>query len=377
MALNGPSDTGILSAFTRDTVPGVIYIEAFTITAVKDALRGVSGIIRSHLGPLIDLVPLDDRIPLLKMPGSISDAIKPGAFARIKDRGLYRNDLAVIKEFDETTLVARVLLVPRQFEPGRLGKRKRVTRPAPALFDPEVVKRIYGKDSVQQLNQVWSFKNSIYCNGLVEKDLIFYLLSDGGPKPEPSEIDLFLQSRDPWVLNSMNTSGILLHARDRVQVVAGTFRGLTGRLLGISENNIVTVQADDADPQSQDVYLSEVCRLFRLGDEVDVLYGKSKGAVGFIIELDGASAVIYVRNAATVASEQLGQEVSSPPIWNSPHSAPHAARGTHHPNPPEIYARHKLLGIPHRIALGCREISCQYRCQGSNMPRNACGSGPL
>jgi transcription elongation factor SPT5 len=344
-----------LSAFTRDTIPGAIYIEALTIDSVNDALHGVAGVIRSPLGPRIDLVPLEDRIPLLKMSGSISDTIKPGAFARLKDRSLYHNDLAVIKEFDPTTLVVRVLLAPR-IQIGPDTKRKLDARPPPALFDPKVVKKAHGDDSVKQQNQVWRFKDTIYYNGLVEKDVPFYQLSDRGPKPKPSEIDLFLQSRDPSVLASIHTSGVLLHTQDRIRVIAGTFQGLVGHLLDIGAKT-VTIQSD-AEFGRQEVYLSEVCRLFQLGDVVDVLYGEKRGAVGYIVDLDGASAVIYVRDTVALdgkVHERPGQEVILAFASTSPHPWFHClAHCTYGLYTTEGDARHTLL-----VAIECSEIHCR------------------
>jgi hypothetical protein len=67
LALNLVTDLGIKAAFSHDGIEGSVYVECFTLSGVQQILYGVSGILLSKGKTQIDLVPLEDRINLLKM----------------------------------------------------------------------------------------------------------------------------------------------------------------------------------------------------------------------------------------------------------------------------------------------------------------------
>jgi hypothetical protein len=189
---------GILSAFSRDTIQGSVYVEATTFDNVKSIVREVGGsmILRSQhyrdQVPRIDLVPLEECGPLLDMGHMTGMDIPILSWVRLKCRGKYRHDLGLVLECNPLDLMITVYVVPRIHMSDRIGKRKRSSEPVPAaLFNVEEVKRVYGADSVEKLNQVFRFKKDIYKNGLVEKEVHLTKLLHMNIHPIQYELNTF------------------------------------------------------------------------------------------------------------------------------------------------------------------------------------------
>jgi transcription elongation factor SPT5 len=76
------TSSGILSAFSRDHIPGAIYIESCTLSAVRDILSGTYGVHSHRQSPRVELVPLDDRVRLLELDSPF--AITTGSWVRLE-----------------------------------------------------------------------------------------------------------------------------------------------------------------------------------------------------------------------------------------------------------------------------------------------------
>lgn len=137
-----PSSHGINSAFTRDSLQGSIYVEADNSLAVVKALQGIPGVAHSPGSHTfgITLVDIGDRPLLLNMEmNGLHSSIKPLSWVRFK-KGLYRGDLALVRDVDGSTQHCEVYVVPRL---AYDGKRKRGNRPPPAYFDVARAERAF------------------------------------------------------------------------------------------------------------------------------------------------------------------------------------------------------------------------------------------
>jgi transcription elongation factor SPT5 len=220
-----------------------VYIEASTVDDIRFLLRGVGGIVRSQdQVPIIDVVPLDDRVPLLEMSMTGMDPTSL-SWVRLKCRGKYRNDLGLVLEFDPLEFKATVYVVPRTHISKRNLKRKHSPQRVPAdLFDAEQIKMIYGPDSVERRNQVYCFKKEIYKNGLLEKEVRLSDISYTNVLATQSELDMFRRSGDEQVIRALDARVVPLQIGDRIQATIGTFRGLKGRVVDIGDDRTVSVE---------------------------------------------------------------------------------------------------------------------------------------
>jgi ribosomal protein L24 len=293
-------DIGVLSAFSRDTIVGCVYVEAPAIIDVQTALQDVNGVTYSRQGTLqLDLIPLDDRVPLLTM-AYLPNTMTVASWVRIKRRGRYRNHLGLVSHVSDNN-TATVSLVPKIIL-DRKRKRQERVRIKPALFDVEAVKAAYGAGQVVQHNQAWIFGGETYMNRLVELDFELRELSDRYVNATQLELDVFRQTRSKWIVDAANSIGATLHVADKIQVVAGPLQGLHGRVTDIREDCTVTFETDGMSGFQQ-ARTWEVCKRFALGDFVQLVVGERRGAEGFIVRMDDATATIYTR-CVEVRSDQ-------------------------------------------------------------------------
>lgn len=283
----------VLTAFTRDSIRGSVYVEAPSLVDVRLILDGIPRVLRSQP---IDLVALADRTPLLTMEAFIS--IRALSWVRIKRSGRYKNDLGFVHSVDSRTSIVDVYVVPRiQLDLNQKRKRKRKTgdsrggRPAAALFDNIAVAECYGEETVERLNQVYWFKGDIYKNGLLDGPFSPSNLSAINVNPTPHELELFRGSQNEAVLGVLKLGVVSLHVGDRIKVITGTFTGLSGRLVEMKEDSTIIFETDDT--RRHETYASEIRKYFSRGDYVRVLYGDLHGKEEFIIELGSKSAVVF------------------------------------------------------------------------------------
>jgi transcription antitermination factor NusG len=287
----------------RDTIPGAVYVEAHDVTAVHQILKHVAGVILTRdRVPRMEPIPLNDRIPLLKMMDA--PAAHQGSWVRLKLRGLYHNDLAFVIDYCQRRMEVDVAVVPRI----QIGY-KRVKRPQASLFDLERVKTFYGNSSVEQANRVHVFGGQVFKNGLLELSLSVVDISVDKVNPTQSELNLFTQCTDPAIVDAAYRETVQFRVDDRIEVIAGQLRGLEGRLIDVEQRGAVVIRSTAAsDPQP--VRTPEIRKKFRLGDHVQVISGKYQSFAGFIIDMDDKSATLYCLPRGKIYSTGESTEVS-------------------------------------------------------------------
>jgi transcription elongation factor len=165
----------ILSAFAVDSFPGRIYIESRDLQSVSRAIDNLVNVYRNSL----TVIPVTDREWLLNHKSRTSQAIIPWA---ILHRGMYKGDLALVKDAMHVdvngdsliTDIRTVAVIPRinleiQSQTSRKQSRSSPSRPPRHLFDPSMIRRIYGEDSLERKKDgSFVFQNRTFRDSLLE-----------------------------------------------------------------------------------------------------------------------------------------------------------------------------------------------------------------
>lgn len=305
-------DVDVFSAFQRDSLPGMIFIEAFRAQHVQVALQGIANIYlnqntaqRQGTGPNpIQLVENRDMVALLTMKKKTTD-VKVGMWVRIK-RGKYTGDLAKVKEIMGDGLSVAVDLVPRiDYNPDRTTSKKKKTgaaavlnRPPQRLFAPEDVAEIYGRGSVSRRQGRHFFMNEEYIDGLLDKEYPITSLQVDDVKPSLAEISKF-HSDNPTDMEqdlksiadqATETMGTTILPGDQVEATEGELKGLSGTVDSVSKD-IVTVKIPQIElggaEEIVEMPLRGVRKVFKAGDHVKVMQGRNLGDSGLVLSVDG------------------------------------------------------------------------------------------
>jgi hypothetical protein len=271
-------------AFSRPSIPGVIYVESKSVENIRRALAHVPA---AYLHRGIFLVPPDERTPLLGMP---ADILGPGDWVRVKV-GIYEGDPAYVTAAKNKI---RLLLVPRiSYEQHDV-----VTRPQLALFDPDRARAVFGGSAVQQVNNTLVFKRMVFKDGLLEKAFPRKQLIIGNVRPTLEEIESFSQSpqfprhsRAKWEAEEV-ADALCLH--DRIEVVEGDLKGkqgiITGKYRDVVQVNLSVDDHHSVDNELRfDIPAVYVRKSFEIGDYIRIRSGIHAGKYGYVmkISLDG------------------------------------------------------------------------------------------
>ncbi|KDQ22018.1 hypothetical protein PLEOSDRAFT_1087470 [Pleurotus ostreatus PC15] len=280
---------GVDSAFCREGMPGVVYIEARHYGAVLNLLNGINNVwpryYKAEGGP-IDLVPISERLALLTLDISPVNEVEKAAdqwqrFVRIRDRTRYRNQLAIIGSYIMDAREALVLVVPRAaaheldlFEATQHDEICELVRNARNL-------QIRQGEKFEVTQGPWKgFK------GVVEDTMVNDLNISIRMKGRYSWEDIEVPRSDLTYTGSKGCA---------TTVKAGPYNGLTGRIHEYIGGDMVVVSPDAGEEQTVDVMVSDIQRTVDPGDEVEIMTGSLKGLSGFYVSTDDeAKARIYL-----------------------------------------------------------------------------------
>ncbi|KAJ1301230.1 hypothetical protein OPQ81_003639 [Rhizoctonia solani] len=325
---NSNNPLEIFSAFQRDSLPGLIYVEAHDSKQVSTALNGLVG---AYVSSGIKLVPIDEMSSLLKIK-RVETTVQPGAWVRIK-RGKYAGDLAQVIDVTENgeevglKFVPRIDLTPRDDAMGggvdpKTGKRKKpgmsipTGRPPQRFFNVEEVTKAYGPRSVgrRQAN-AYVFMNDTYKDGFIEKDIRLTGIQTDNVNPTLDEIAQFagVHGEDGAHRGDLDLSAIaeasrkaataVLQPGDHVEVFEGEQTGVYGVVESIS-GEIVLLRATHFEIEGQkiEVPARSVRKRFKAGDHVKVMAGKNTDETGLVVSVTD--------NVVTFLSDLSLQEVT-------------------------------------------------------------------
>ncbi|KZS88010.1 transcription elongation factor Spt5 [Sistotremastrum niveocremeum HHB9708] len=314
----------ILSAFQRDSLPGMIYVEARSQDAVQSACHGLVGV---FLGRGIVLVPIEEMASLLLIKKK-EFVLNPGAWVRMK-RGKYAGDLAQVIDVTENGEEAGLKFVPRidlspKEETAMVGadgkKRKKATsgsatlRPPQRFFNYEEVVKAFGRKSVQRRGSSYIFNGDTFKDGFIEKDIRTSALITENVNPTLDEITRFAKQQDAKegrtdidlsiIADAARKAAIVvLQPGDHVEVFEGEQTGVHGVVDSIN-GEIVTFRAQGFDLEGQrvEVPARSVRKRFKAGDHVKVMSGQNIDETGLVVSVTD--------NIVTFLSDMTLQEVS-------------------------------------------------------------------
>lgn len=324
----GAKPLEILSAFQRDSLPGMIYVEARSSQQVAQAINGLVGVFPSRG---ITLVPIEEMASLLTIKKK-DTVVTPGSWVRIR-RGKYAGDLAQVIDIAENgeevglKFVPRIDLNPKDDIVAADGKKRKLkgaglssgTRPPQRFFNYEEVAKVYGRRAVAKRNQVYVFNNDTFKDGYIEKDFKLSALTLENVNPTLDEIMKFTRQEDgaeneanvdlSIIAETAKKEAIqVLQPGDQVEVFEGEQLGVTGTVESIA-NDVVTIRAsgvDDIEGQKVDVPARSVRKRFRVGDHVKVMSGQNADETGLVVSV--------VDNIVTFLSDLTMQEVREPSL---------------------------------------------------------------
>ncbi|WWC65232.1 transcription elongation factor SPT5 [Kwoniella dejecticola CBS 10117] len=307
----------VISVFFRDSLTGMIFLEARQSAAVSAAISGIVGIFASKG---VSLVPIEEMAPLLKIKKKDVN-LAPGMWIRMK-RGKHTGDLAQVVDTDQITsgvvgikFIPRIDLTPREKRKERAATGKALgassIKPPSRLFSYDDVRKIYGRQSVRQGAQgSYFFDNDEYIDGFCVKDVKIAVIESENVNPTLEEISRFSgddQSTAKFDLSAIadankNLTVSVLLPGDQVEVYEGEQTGLYGRVATVTQD-VIAIKAVGGEVHDQiiEVPSRSVRKRFDVGEHVKVLAGKNQNATGMVVEVKG--------DVVTLMSDQGEQEI--------------------------------------------------------------------
>jgi transcription elongation factor SPT5 len=304
-AADNGSELSIISAFQRDSIKGIIYVEAFSENDVRDSLDGIFGIyVRSEKG--LFLIDIDEMPDLLKTRQRKVE-LQVGGWVRFK-RGKYAGDLAQVVEVtdngEEMTLkyVPRIDVTPK--DEGADGRKRKkgfgggsaLNRPPPKFFNPEEIKKVYGSKEVTKRQGIYlAFRGDEFANGFLEKEHKMASLNVTGVQPTLDELTLFGVGKEGGLGSDLAAAAeairlsdkSILQPGDHVEIFEGGESGIFGTITSIL-NDKVSIKPSaqlDLDGKILETYSKNVRKRFREGDHVKVMSGTDKDDTGLVVRV--------------------------------------------------------------------------------------------
>ncbi|RKO92660.1 hypothetical protein BDK51DRAFT_35496 [Blyttiomyces helicus] len=296
----------IYSAFARDSLPGLIYIEARVQASVATAVDKITNLYAGKL----QLVPVDEMVDCLNIRVKDTE-LKPGAWVRVK-KGTYAGDLAQIVEVMESGDSVTIKLLPRldhtPKDPNGDKKRKKSDmRPPQKLFNPQMFKSMVKKD--RQTGGLVYMDKKFDRDGYLEKDVKTVTLETTSVNPTLEEITRFsggaVSERGGALAMLASASAATaedFQTGESVEVIDGDMINVPGTVESV-ENGVVTVRADEALglKTSFQVPASHLRKRFKAGDLVKVINGTHRDQTGLIVNI--------VENIITLLADSSYKEI--------------------------------------------------------------------
>ncbi|KAK7460942.1 transcription elongation factor spt5 [Stygiomarasmius scandens] len=304
----------ILSVFQRDSLPGMVYVEARSSQQVSQAINGLVGVYPSRG---IHLVPIEEMASLLQIKKQ-DTTVTPGTWVRVR-RGQYAGDLAQVVDITENgeevglKFIPRIDLTPRDDGGDKKRKKAAGMRPPQRLFNFEEVIKVHGRNHVSKRGPAYVFQGDTFKDGFIEKDFKISALILEDVNPTLDEITQFSRRQDGLEESLVDLSIIaeasrkaaisVLQPGDHVEVFEGESAGVHGVVEEISQD-VVTISAVGVELEGQKVELParSVRKRFKPGDHVKVMTGKNADETGLVVSVTD--------NVVTFLSDMSMQEVS-------------------------------------------------------------------
>ena len=299
----------------RDSLAGLVFVEARQAAAVLDAVMGIVGVFISHAP---QLVPLEEMTALLKIRKKEVN-FQEGMWVRMK-RGKYAGDLALVHDTEQITngvvtikFVPRIDLTPvdKQRQVRAVTGRSGGPRPPQRLFVYDDVRKVHRGAVKHSGRNSYTYDNDEFVEGYGFRDVKFNMISTEDVNPTLEEVSKFQGEENSGAIKfdlsaiadaNRNLTVSVLFPGDRVEVYEGEQSGLRGTVETVTAD-VITIKAEGGDIQGQivEVPSKSVRKSFEVGEHVKVLGGKNRNATGMVVEIKG--------DVVTIMSDQGEQEV--------------------------------------------------------------------
>lgn len=330
----GSKPLEIYSAFSRDSIQGLVYVEARSPAHVLEAVKGLVGVYSTAATdrkPL--LIPVEEMADLLKIKKQVKE-VKPGSWVRIK-RGKYQGDLAQVMDVTENGEVAGVKFIPRiDLNPkeentyvGADGKKRKKGasstvsfRPQQRLYNHADIVKAYGQRSSTKKGDKYVFQGDTFRDGLLEKDISISGLQIEDVNPQIDEITKFASQSGEgsggeidlnMMADAVKQSVAILQPGDVVEIFEGQLAGIVGSITAL-RGDIVTIKANVEEffNQQVEVLARSVHKKFATGDHIKVINGKYTDETGLVISINEKE------NTVTFISDMSQDEVGALSIYS-------------------------------------------------------------
>ncbi len=301
---NTSKSFNIMSVLAINKMNGHILIEAKRTEEVRKAIQGFLSIKNDY----IKLIPLNQVGNILTSDPKKKIEVQIGQFVRIK-KGLYEKDLALVDQIDIDQNAVYVRIVPRieVMKKKEIGKKK--IRPVAKLFT--VDENI--KDQVSNLvynKEIFSYRNNRFENGFLKKKFRMNNIIISNIFPTYEEVQLFkngetnehkkqiLIRKLAKISKQASRSFKFLFKGDQVKIKDGEYQDKKAIVIDKDHHKrlikVLIIGSNSTGPiQYQPQRLEKI---FKIGDQVEILMGHNKGVSGTIINLMGKEAQILSNN---------------------------------------------------------------------------------
>jgi transcription elongation factor SPT5 len=299
----------IFSAFCSDHLSDYIYVEAYKLVHVIAAIRGIRYLYEGK----VSLVPVKEMPEVFSMDKVSRVKLHKGMFVRVKS-GDYKGDVAQIWAVEEQRGKVIVRVVPRLEK--SLDRR---TRPTAKLFNPKDFTGSESRIDKESGLQVYHMNGNNFLDGFLLKTMSIKSLQTSNVSPSLAEIQLFQTGIEEEEKAAVPVSSrkVVYSKSDKVRVVKGDLKNLTGRVFSATEST-VTLVPDILELSDQKLEFpgADVSKYFEQGDHVKVLNGRYARQTGMVVANNETSADIMCDISRALISAlyvdlQLTEEVSS------------------------------------------------------------------
>lgn len=286
----------IKSIVAPEGIKGMIYVEAYKQTHVKQAITGVSNLRYGQWKQ--QMVPIKEMTDVLRVVKETA-ILKPKSWVRLK-RGIYKGDLAQVDYFEPSQNQVTLKIIPRIDYTKPRGvirkaltdqEKKRKRKPAAKLFDQQAIRAIGGEVTTDGDFLVFE-GNRFSRKGFMYKTLALSAIIYDGVKPTLSELEKFddkPEKLDIQLAPQKTTGSEVTHnfaPGDMVQVAEGELLHLQGQVITIDGNNITILPRHEDLKDLLEFPAHELQKFFQVGDHVKVIEGRHEGDTGLIVRVE-------------------------------------------------------------------------------------------
>lgn len=295
----------IISATFIESLEQFIFVEAFKIDAVREAITGLNFCYQK-----IDILPLDEMTKIYEDQQSRLVPPEKKQWVRIKN-GLYQDDLGVVYDSSRNDRII-VKLIPR-LDPGLMGSRKsqvanrgkrQFQRFDQCNFDPELYKNAEKSKVNWSRSTFYKLKSFYFRKGFIYKFFTLKELESQNVKPTQEEREMFLQIYNKFTQGDgdsssdapdntrmliMNDSGQDLKIGDKIIVKGGELNGAVGKIINFDDRgDQVKFQPTNIEGFNEflEIEKAAVLKYFEQKDFVRIVFGKYQGETGTVMKVD-------------------------------------------------------------------------------------------